>query len=269
MTDIFSENKWHMLELKSVVTAPIMQKDKLIVTTKPPPHYQLAFKTSGHSTIIYNGKQLEFKTGSLLYLPMVNSQPTVRYEKYIVEEGSSIVIFFMSGEKLPEEAFVYDLENPQTACDLFRQLYNTWAGKSQSYYCDCMSLVYKLISQLQRRSLTGRDTAYYRNRLIRSVAYIHNHFREVKLDQHRLAEISGMNYDYFRHVFREAYGLSPVQYINRLKIENAKELLASRLYSIQEISELTGFANQYYFSRCFKNLTGVTPTGYRDEYYMI
>jgi len=269
MTDIFSENKWHSLELKSVVVAPIMQKDKLIVTTKPPPHYQLAIKTSGHSTIVYNGKQLEFKTGSILFLPMVNSQPTVRYEKYIVEEGSSIVIFFMSGEELPEEAFAYDPDTPQVLCDLFRQLYNTWSGKSQTYYCDCMSLVYRIISQLQRRNLTGRDTAYYRNRLIKSVAFMHKHFREIKLDQHRLAEVSDMNYDYFRHVFKEAYGMSPVQYINRLKIENAKELIASRLYSVQEIAELTGFSNQYYFSRCFKTLTGVTPTQYRDEYYMI
>ena len=269
MTDIFSENKWNMLDLKSVVCAPIMQKDKLIVTTKPPPHYQIAIKTSGHSTINYNGKPLEFKTGSVLYLPMISSQPTVRYEKYIVEEGSSIVIFFTSGEKLPEEAFVYDSENPQLICDAFRQLYNTWSGKSQTYYCDCMALVYRIISLLQKRNLTGRDTAYYRNRLIRSVAYIHKHFRDVKIDQQRLAEISDMNYDYFRHIFKEAYGMPPVQYINRLKIEHSKELLASRLYSVQEISEITGFSSQYYFSRCFKMLTGVTPTQYRDEYFMI
>jgi len=265
MKDIFNENKWHFLELNSVVVAPVQPKGRMITTTRPPPLYQIALKTDGHSSIIYKGKPLEFTAGSILYIPMEKKQPTARYDKYIVEEGSSIVFFFSSEEDLPDEAFVYELDNSNILFDYFRQLYNTWIGKSPTYYCDCMSLVYKIISQLQRRNLSGHDSEYYRNRLIRSVAYIHTHFRDQKIDQHRLAEISDMNYDYFRHIFKQAYGVSPVQYINRLKIDHSKELLASGLYSIQEISEITGFASQYYFSRYFKNLNGISPSQYRDS----
>lgn len=52
--------------------------------------------------------------------------------------------------------------------------------------------------------------------------------------------------------------------IGSTRIMAAKELLMNTELSIREISEKTGFSNQYYFSACFKKITGMAPTGFRN-----
>lgn len=53
--------------------------------------------------------------------------------------------------------------------------------------------------------------------------------------------------------------MSPVEYINKLRIKKACELLKSGMYTVSEAAEKTGFTNVYYFSRIFKSITGVNP----------
>ena len=58
--------------------------------------------------------------------------------------------------------------------------------------------------------------------------------------------------------------MTPVAYRNKLRIEQAKKLLADNELSIGGISRLIGFENIYYFDRLFKKYTGMTPTDYRN-----
>ncbi len=263
MSDIFNDNKWDALILRSVVRAPIQPKGKKTSSPMPLPTYQLALKTGGRSHINYQGKELDFTGGSVLYLPMAKDRQHVVYEKEILEEGSSIVIFFHSPEALPDEAHVYNVDTAGITAGLFRQLYNTWIRKQPTYSCDCMALFYRIIASLQRLCASDGSSEYYLKRLNKSVSYIQDHFCDTRMDQRMLAELSEMNYDYFRHIFKKIYHMSPVQYINQLKIRYSEELLFNKLYSVQEISVITGFTSQYYFTRCFKNHTGLTPSQYR------
>ena len=80
-----------------------------------------------------------------------------------------------------------------------------------------------------------------------------------------LAKRSGFSPSYFRALFKEANGLSPLQYQNQIKINRAKELLLSGEYNVTETAESLGFNNIYYFSRLFKKLTGIPPSEYRQK----
>ena len=55
------------------------------------------------------------------------------------------------------------------------------------------------------------------------------------------------------------------EYITRIRIEKAKSLIENSSYTIAEISDMTGFASQSYFSTAFKSATGVTPSQYKQE----
>jgi len=70
---------------------------------------------------------------------------------------------------------------------------------------------------------------------------------------------------YFFALFRTATGLSPVQYINRFRINRAKEDLRSTTLSVTEIAEKHGFASVHYFSKLFSQLAGVSPREFREE----
>lgn len=73
------------------------------------------------------------------------------------------------------------------------------------------------------------------------------------------ARVCKMSISSFRRQFAEVYGLSPVQYRNRLRIERARSLLSDGNCTVSEAALASGFENLGYFCRHYKKLTGETP----------
>jgi AraC family transcriptional regulator of arabinose operon len=92
--------------------------------------------------------------------------------------------------------------------------------------------------------------------------YIENHLAE-NITIEDLAKIAHFHPNYFIHFFKSLLGLSPIQYINKIKMEKAKMLLMTSDMSITEIAESVG-TQLYYFSRSFKNYTGFAPSTFRS-----
>lgn len=77
-----------------------------------------------------------------------------------------------------------------------------------------------------------------------------------------IADVAGCSQSHLRALFHAAYGLSPMQYLNTVRVDKAKEMLSCGLFRLDEIADACGFANEYYFSRVFKQYTGVSPGKY-------
>ena len=69
----------------------------------------------------------------------------------------------------------------------------------------------------------------------------------------------------FSHLFKEICGISPLEYIQSLRLKKATELLENTDMSVAKIAEAVGIADQNYFSRFFKSKTGVSPRRYREK----
>ncbi len=80
-----------------------------------------------------------------------------------------------------------------------------------------------------------------------------------------LAGLAGLNPAYFSDLFRQLMGLSPIQYVNRRKIEEAQVLLLTTDKPLKEIARWVGFSDEFYFSRLFKIITGLAPALYRKQ----
>ncbi|MBR4862941.1 MAG: helix-turn-helix transcriptional regulator [Oscillospiraceae bacterium] len=94
------------------------------------------------------------------------------------------------------------------------------------------------------------------------IGYINSHFTE-KFSIPQLAKQCALSESVYRRRFRQLTGLSPVQYINQLKVEKARQLLQSGDISHQQISDFLHFHSVSYFYRVFKAVTGQTPGEYR------
>lgn len=79
------------------------------------------------------------------------------------------------------------------------------------------------------------------------------------------ADECGVSVNHFLRVFKKATGVSPVEYVNALRIENARSLISTTKYPIKTISEMVGIHDQYYFSRLFKKLVGSSPSEFRNR----
>jgi len=71
---------------------------------------------------------------------------------------------------------------------------------------------------------------------------------------------------YISKIFKEKTGIGFNQYKLKLKVEKAKELLESSAYNINQIADKVGYLNVESFVRIFKNLTGFTPSEYRQKF---
>lgn len=81
----------------------------------------------------------------------------------------------------------------------------------------------------------------------------------------QLAEIANLNPTYFSNLFSKLIGLSPIQYINKKRVEEAQKRLLSTDDTLYQIARHIGFADEYYFSRLFKKTVGISPDHYRKQ----
>ncbi len=80
-----------------------------------------------------------------------------------------------------------------------------------------------------------------------------------------LADRAGYGIDHFTRVFRQVTGTSPKEFCIRARIDRAKQLLRESTLSIEQIAQAMGYADLFFFSRQFKQRTGVPPTHWRRE----
>lgn len=73
------------------------------------------------------------------------------------------------------------------------------------------------------------------------------------------------NPKYISRVFKEETQEGILDYMNRLRVKKAKVLIKSGRFSLEQISEMAGYASPKTFRRAFQKETGMTPAGYRDS----
>ncbi len=103
--------------------------------------------------------------------------------------------------------------------------------------------------------------AHCRSEDVLALDYIHRHPAH-RLSVTALAKRCMMSETAYRKKFRAYTGLSPVRYINRLKIEKACRMMLGEEARLQEISDGLGFYSLPYFYKVFKEQTGCTPREY-------
>ena len=89
-----------------------------------------------------------------------------------------------------------------------------------------------------------------------------NYAKEINFTQ--IATDYNFSASYLTKIFKEHTGTSPIKYLIDYRLKVAKHLLTDTNLTIREITEKTGFIDQFYFSKCFKNHCGVTPSEYKD-----
>ena len=90
-----------------------------------------------------------------------------------------------------------------------------------------------------------------------------NYSESITLD--KLAEIAHVNKYYLSHSFKNEYNFSPIDYLMKRRITEAKALLTSTDFSLTQIAEQIGFGSLPYFSKCFRKVEGTSPNEYRKS----
>jgi two-component system, response regulator YesN len=100
--------------------------------------------------------------------------------------------------------------------------------------------------------------------IIQVVDYISNHYKE-DISLFLLSEYTGKSKNYLGHLFKKEMNVSFVDFLNDIRIGEAKKRLKNTDEMIYEISEAVGFSDYKYFSSIFKKYVGISPLSYRKN----
>ncbi|HKJ62192.1 MAG TPA: AraC family transcriptional regulator [Hyphomicrobiales bacterium] len=101
-------------------------------------------------------------------------------------------------------------------------------------------------------------------RLLRRIEAYVEAYLDTPLRISDLAGIAGLSEFHFARMFKTSTGESPHRFVQRRRVEKAKQLMSETDSELSEIALACGFATQSHFSACFRKRTGLTPSAYRS-----
>lgn len=223
------------------------------------------------------GRTLRVRAGSLCLMDL---REPVRYGNDCATPAQVWWVYF-GGRDMPRLCTELDAEtNPvfevaDTARfeDLFRSLLRLTIHPPPGYEARASGILTLMLAELfaarpvggdldvdlvklpQRQALLSRPV----RDSIRCVARFYGEILQLKA----LSGVAGLSLYHFVRVFRRETGMTPVQYLNRYRIEKAKRALATSDQPIEQIGRMVGIPNRFKFFHQFRKQTGVTPEKFR------
>ena len=154
---------------------------------------------------------------------------------------------------------VYSIDVDGSAYSQYERLFEEFRRRDESFDYAAELILRSILLHLGRSCRGER-----RGRLDRSIRYIHTHIR-YDLTVEKLAAMEYLGVSRYRELFRECTGVSPIDYVIRLRIARACDLLARTNTGIAEVAESVGYENRHHFHNTFKRLMGMTPGEYRRQ----
>lgn len=149
-------------------------------------------------------------------------------------------------------------------CEICTELFFYYHKNTFNQYC-IIGCLYRLlgtvIEEEYYEKTTAKDAFYYKlEKNIKAVlTYIEKNYSE-PLTLYNLSSVAGLNHKYFCKVFKSVTLYTPMEYLNRYRIDIARHILATDdSISISDVAEQCGFCDTGYFIRIFKRYIGTTP----------
>ena len=228
----------------------------------------LAYAKSGTAYYIFNGgRRHVVNRGNVLFIRQDDSSEGVSDPddpwSYYSCAFDMLVADEASMERLRDLPRIFRCSASTHMRERFAQLARAWAAKQTGYLlkCRCMLLdiLFILLWDEKRRAI---HSAHYKT--IDDIVELMRENIEKSYSPEELSSRSGLSGSYFRMLFKQMTGCTPVQFQNRLRIEKAKDLILSGSCNVPAAARAVGFSDVFYFSRMFKKLTGKNPSEYRE-----
>ena len=122
--------------------------------------------------------------------------------------------------------------------------------------------LFVLLARADKSSVSDLSAMRYKEQFLGIRAAVHaNYTADCRVED--MARLANMSMSRFFTIYKQIFGISPQKDLNNSRLQRAKIMLSNSSYSVEKISELVGFNNQYHFIRQFKKSTGMSPGQYR------
>ncbi len=131
--------------------------------------------------------------------------------------------------------------------------------------CAMLSEFYGILYELERNTPDGNRQTLMEEKIRPSVAYMENHCFDRRLNFKQIAALSGISETYFRSLFTEQYGCTPLRFLIEKKVRKAEILLRETDLPLDEIRLSCGFQSRTHFINQFTEIIGTSPNKIREK----
>lgn len=237
---------------------------------------------SGKGKYHIEGKNYEVQAGDVVMCnPGIKHQSLEANEKEpIVEFVTGFIDFHFIG--MPENAIVLkdggyvlrmSLESRQ---DVMKRCYEMVAeyesnnlGKYFMLKAQLMQIILVILREMQpvtEKQKSCRFESYNKNYVVKKIiSYLNENFAcKISLDQ--IAQNLYLSPVYISKLFKEQTGESPINYLIKIRLDKAKEILENESHgSIRSVANQVGYEDVYHFSKLFKKYYGISPLNYSKK----
>ena len=214
----------------------------------------LAIFLGGERTFYFDQETISAGKNTIVYFP--------KGSNYTIKEKASFdcyAINFQMPDGMLFRPFSFKVKNLNAFLESFKHSQKLWDHKSVGYSAKIKSELYSILYNMQ----VENQMPYTNPAIIEpALNYIHSHYYKENISVSHLASLCNISTVHLRNIFLQKFSLSPIKYINRLKMTRAEELLSSQIYTVSEVCYLSGFDDESYFCRAFKQYFHITPREY-------
>ncbi|GGI44931.1 hypothetical protein GCM10008018_09560 [Paenibacillus marchantiophytorum] len=256
-----------LLDTKQLSYEPFAQKEWNVTEVD-----MLLLVREGTGELFMDGKKVVLRYGMVVYAPsgsgmhVVNTSSSLlqldRIAFDVVQRSSTtadrVAYLPHKMQRLFQEPI--QLQTPYWALQVSKELDAMQVSGQPQGMFKRQLLFYTMMDRIVRNTSEERPLETH-NVITHAVSLIDQHYRD-DLTRDQIAEQLGISPEHFSRLFKKEKGMSFIDYLLHLRIEKSRELLLLSKFNLQEIAEEVGFQSQYYFSRKFKQLVGVSPSAY-------
>ncbi len=218
---------------------------------KDRPYAALSFRLSGYGKFSIAGRQLQSCPGDVLFIPA-----GMPYEVEYSASESIVIHLTDCNYSEPESC---PAVNRSAVESHFLQLLDDW--NNQRSVQRAKARIFGILALLaDERTVSAADTC-----LTECLRYLETHLSDTDLDVDTLCRYVFVSRSGLQRAFRSGTGLSPKQYLLRLRMNRALDLLTGGRLSVKDVAQNCGFSDEKYFSRLFKKTYGCAPSQLRRQ----
>jgi len=157
----------------------------------------------------------------------------------------------------------FAVADSEEAFRLFLKLERVLLEKESDSQLKAIVYLYQILMTLLEKNKRYEITS--KEKLIsKAVEELRGNYTAPSMSIKKLAATAGISEAYFRRIYSEIYGMTPMQALMELRMKKAVELLRSDYSSIESVAEAVGYRSIYNFSKMFKKYYGVSPSEFKE-----
>ncbi len=235
-----------------------LTRQKGYIYTHRNSYYAISIRVCGSTEFFIDNDTIITTIGDIIVIP-----PNLVYSQYTEGERILAIHFDCLKDFNIKTIQKHKVKNWDDVRNIFKKIYDCYSKKPQGWYYKSSALLYELLYLLHNESESKKPNQP--DNIDIAMNFLEAHFTDRSITISDIAKISGYSEAYFRRLFFNRFGVTPIEHLKNLRIEMAKRLLESKKHTMQEIAEEVGIIDPKYFSTWFKKYIGVSPREYLSQ----